>query len=102
MFAGTPTVGRAANQTSPSVPSMGTVPVHTNDSDTPEASVSMEGRTSATHQPTKVESASPIANAPTEVSNAPTEVCKCVHKSDMASYDVLPIAHHLFVQYADA
>jgi len=61
MSAGTPTVGRASDRKLPSVPSMGIVPVHTNDSDTPEASVSVEGGTSATHQPTEAESASPIA-----------------------------------------
>jgi len=61
MSAGTPAVGCAADRTPTSVPSTGTVPVHTNDSDTLEASVSLEGGTSATHQPTEVESASPIA-----------------------------------------
>ena len=61
LSAGTPTMGRAADRGSPTVPSMETVPMQMNDSDTVEALVSLEGGTSATHQPAEVETASSIA-----------------------------------------
>jgi len=61
MSTGTLTIGRASDRKSPSPPSMATVSVHTIDSDTLKASVSVEGGTSTTHQPMEVESASPIA-----------------------------------------
>ena len=61
LSAGTPTVGRAVDPGSLIMPSTRTVPIQMNASDTIEASVSLEEGTSVTHQPTEVESASPIA-----------------------------------------
>ena len=60
MSVGTPIVGCASDWKSSTVPSMGTMPVHTTNSDNPDASVEVEQGTSATQKPTKVESASPI------------------------------------------
>ena len=60
-YEGTPAVGCQPDQKSPTVPSTGTVPVYTTDSDTPQASISTEVGTSAEIQAEEDDSGSPIA-----------------------------------------
>ena len=61
MCGGTPTVGCAADRKLPSMPSMGTVLVHTSESDRCDASAEVEQGTSATQQPLQVDSDAYIA-----------------------------------------